>query len=103
MTRLIKHKNYTVICNGVFTDNSLSLKAKGLLCQMLSLPNDCEFTTEGLTKLTSDGKTSVKNAIKELDEHGYLKRKQKRENGKFGQFVYFISDYPNMSKKETYK
>lgn len=54
-------------------------------------------------KLTSDGKTSVKNAIKELDEHGYLKRKQKRENGKFGQFVYFISDYPNMSKKETYK
>ena len=98
MTRLIKHKNYTVIGNGVFTDNSLSLKAKGMLCQMLSLPNDCEFTTEGLMKLTS-----VKNAIKELEEHGYLKRKQKRENGKFGQFVYFISDYPNMSKKETYK
>lgn len=46
MIRLIKHKNYTVIGNGVFTDNSLSLKAKGLLCQMLYLPDDCELTTE---------------------------------------------------------
>ncbi len=105
MSKLIKHtdKNYTVISNGIFHDSELSLKAKGLLCQMLSLPDNWEYSVEGLIKLTSDGKGSVTAAIKELEDHKYLIRKQIKEKGKFGQSDYLVSDRPMTEKPMTEK
>ena len=59
-----KKTNYTIISNNIFKDKSLSLKAKGLLCLMLSLPDMWEFTEQGLATLSADGLASTKTAIK---------------------------------------
>ena len=90
---------YTVIDNSVFFDYSLSFKAKGLLCQMLSLPDGWAFSVEGLSKFTSDGITVVRNALIELEEHDYLKRTQLRTpEGKMSGIEYVVSEKP-MSEK----
>ncbi|MBQ7982977.1 MAG: hypothetical protein IJ302_05370 [Clostridia bacterium] len=62
---------------------------------MLSLPEDWDYTIAGLTKFTSDGRVCVANTIRELEEHGYIKRRQNRgENGAFAQNVYWIYEVP---------
>ena len=62
---------------------------------MLSLPEDWDYTIAGLTKFTSDGRVCVANTIRELEEHGYIKRRQNRgENGAFAQNVYWIYKVP---------
>ena len=63
--RVNKENNFTVISNAVFMNYDLSYKAKGLLCQMLSLPDGWSFSIEGLTRLASDGKSSVMSALNE--------------------------------------
>ena len=90
--RKAKRDRYTVIDNAVFMDNELSLKAKGLLCQMLSLPDGWSFSIEGLTKLSRDGKASVTSALDELESAGYFKREQIRGGGKFAGVEYIVSE-----------
>ena len=71
-----KESNFTVLDNGIFKDKELSLKARGLLTTMLSLPDDWNYTIEGLTKILKEGKDSIRGALTELEESGYLVRKK---------------------------
>lgn len=90
-----EHKeNYTCISNDVFRSD-LSLKARGMLCTMLSLPDDWEFSENGLQTILKDGQTSVRSAIKELESAGFLSRTRERdESGRMGRCVWIVSDYP---------
>lgn len=98
-----KKANYTIIDNGVFKDTKLSLKAKGLLCQMLSLPDGWSFSIEGLTRFASDGRDSVAKALNELKEAGYFYREQRRNDGKFQGIEYIVSETPFTEKPITEK
>lgn len=90
-----EHKeNYTCISNDVFKSD-LSLKARGMLCTMLSLPDDWEFSENGLQTILKDGQTSIRSAIKELEKAGFLSRTRERdESGRMGRCVWIVSDYP---------
>ena len=79
--RNASRRNYTTIANDVFRDYDLSLRATGLLCKMLALPPDWNFSVQGLMSLCSDGKNSVQKSLKELEAGGYLIRAQKRSAG----------------------
>lgn len=70
-------------------DKNLSIKAKGLLCIMFSLPNNWDYSMKGLCKITNTGITAIRNIIGELELNGYLTREQIRENGKF-EYIYHI-------------
>lgn len=90
-----EHKeNYTCISNDVFKSD-LSLKARGMLCTMLSLPDDWEFSENGLQAILKDGQTSVRSAIKELEGAGFLSRTRERdESGRMGRCIWIVCDYP---------
>lgn len=92
-----EHKeNYTCISNDVFKSD-LSLKARGMLCTMLSLPDDWEFSENGLQAILRDGQASVRSAIKELESAGFLSRTRERdESGRMGRCVWIVSDYPRL-------
>ena len=102
--RVNKTKDYTVMANYHFRDKNLSLKAKGLLSMMLSLPDGWGYSIEGLVKLSSDGRASVMAALNELEKFNYLKRSRTRDrSGKPGEAVYDIfeqpkSDFPTLEK-----
>lgn len=87
-----KLRDFTVIRNAIFKDRTLSAKAKGVACQLLSLPPTWDYSVRGLVTLFNDGEASIRSALTELEEHGYLRREQVREEGKFGKSVYVISD-----------
>lgn len=93
-----KKERFTIIDNTVFYDYGLSYKAKGLLCQMLSLPDGWQFSIEGLTKLSNDGKSAVTSALKELQDKGYFYRKQLKNEGKFKGVEYVVSETPISEK-----
>lgn len=90
-----EHKqNYTCISNDVFRSD-LSLKARGMLCTMLSLPDDWEFSENGLQAILADGQTSIRSAIRELEGAGFLSRTRERdESGRMGRCVWIVCDYP---------
>ena len=90
--RIEKRNSYTVIDNSVFRDASLSNKALGMLCRMLSLPDGWEFSVRGLAALSADCVDGVMNQLNELEERGYLKRRRLREKGKFKGFEYIVSE-----------
>ena len=90
-----KRGNYTVIDNAIFKDYELSYKAKGLLCQMLSLPDSWEFSIEGLATLSTDGISAVRSALDELKTAGYFRREQVRKDGKIAKIEYVISETRN--------
>jgi len=93
--RIMKENNYTRVSNHYLRDNSLSFKAKGLLTLMLSLPEDWDYTIAGLAQFTADGRVSIANTIRELEECGYIRRNQTRgENGAFAQNEYWIYEVP---------
>ena len=76
--RVEKTKGYTVMSNHHLRNHALSLKAKGLLSQMLSLPDDWDYSLKGLTVGCKDGLDSVRTAVLELEEHGYVRRQKVR-------------------------
>lgn len=79
--RIEKTRDYTVMANHHLRNTALSLKAKGLLSLMLSLPEDWDYTTKGLAHICKDGVDSICSTIKELEEQGYIIRERIR-NGK---------------------
>lgn len=94
--RVDKSRDYTVLSNHIFKDRTLSAKAKGLLAEMLSLPENWDYTLKGLTFLFSDGLDSVRQGIKELEEHGYVVRERKRDvKGRLGEMEYVIYETPH--------
>ena len=95
VVRVNKNSDYTVMSNYHFKEKNMSLKAKGLLSLMLSLPDDWDYTVAGLTTLSSDGETSVRNALKELEEFHYLVRNRVYENGKIVDWEYNIYEIPS--------
>lgn len=97
--RVNKTKDYTVMANYHFRDKNLSLKAKGLLSMMLSLPDGWGYSIEGLTKLSADGRDCVMATLKELEKFHYLKRSRVRnEAGKLGESIYDIYEQPLTEK-----
>ena len=101
--RVIKNKNYSVIANGIFRDQRISLKAKGLLGILLSLPQNWNLSIEGLTKITKEGRHSITNTITELIENGYIDRNQIRDKGKFVGYQYIVNEKPKSAKPITAK
>ena len=88
--------NYTVVDNGFIRDVTLSLKAKGIMLILLSLPDNWVFTETWLVSQCSDGITAVRGALTELEEHKYLTRDRLRDDsGKLGDSVYNIYEDPN--------
>ena len=93
--RIEKARDYTVMSNYHLRDRSLSLKAKGLLSLMLSLPEDWDYTMKGLARICKDGIDSISGGIRELEEHGYLIRARVRgANGQLGSIEYTILEQP---------
>ena len=93
--RIEKTRDYTVMSNYHLRDRSLSLKAKGLLSLMLSLPEDWDYTMKGLARICKDGIDSISGGIRELEEHGYLIRERVRgANGQLGSIEYTILEQP---------
>lgn len=93
--RVEKTANYTVMSNTHLKDRRLSYKSKGLLSVILSLPPDWDYTITGLSVIAADGIDSVKTAIKELEQYGYVSRTQLRdERGRMAQNEYRVYENP---------
>jgi hypothetical protein len=89
--RVQKTENYTVMSNNHLRNKELSLKAKGLMSLMLSLPPSWDYSIGGLVAICKESHTSIRNALKELEENRYLIRK--RVNTEKGYFAYEYTLY----------
>ena len=93
--RLERTRDYTVMSNHHLRDKRLSLKAKGLLSQMLSLPEDWDYTLSGLAYSNRESKDAIRSAVNELERTGYVQRRQTTDaNGKFSVNEYIIYERP---------
>jgi len=93
--RVPKHKDFTVMSNHHLRNRTLSLKAKGLLSLMLSLPEGWDYTLAGLAHICRDGLSSIRATISELEEQGYLRRRRLRnEKGQLTDTEYTILELP---------
>ena len=97
--RVEKNKGYTVMSNHHLRNKALSLKAKGLLSQMLSLPEDWDYTLKGLSLINRESIDAIRTAVWELERAGYIKREQGRDaKGKMADMVYTIYEQPVLAK-----
>lgn len=95
--RVEKSANYTVMSNQHFKERKMSLKSKGLLSLMLSLPDDWDYSISGLITLSDDGETSVKSSLKELERFGYLRVDKiypSKGGPKYISYIYNIFEKP---------
>ena len=96
--RIEKTRDYTVMSNYHLKDRTLTLKSKGLLSMMLSLPEEWNYTTRGLAAICREGVDSIGAALKELEMKGYIKRSQLRdEKGKITDTEYVIYETPQVN------
>ena len=94
--RVEKNKGYTVMSNHHLRNHTLSLKAKGLLSQMLSLPDDWDYTLQGLAQINKESIDAIREAVRELERAGYIKRGRERdERGCLRGTVYTIYEQPH--------
>ena len=94
--RVEKNKGYTVMSNHHLRNHTLSLKAKGLLSQMLSLPDDWDYTLQGLAQINKESIDAIREAVRELERAGYIKRSRERdERGCLRGTVYTIYEQPH--------
>ena len=94
--RVEKNKGYTVMSNHHLRNHTLSLKAKGLLSQMLSLPEDWDYTLQGLAQINKESIDAIREAVRELERAGYIKRSRERdERGCLRGTVYTIYEQPH--------
>lgn len=102
--RVNKNTNYTVMSNYHFKDKNLSLKAKGLLSQMLSLPVDWDYTVAGLCAINKENSTAIKSALNELKDGGYLKvtklMPNQTDSGHI-KYIYDIYEKPVNNEKQS--
>ena len=97
--RVEKNQNYTVMSNHHLRNTDLSLKSKGLLSQMLSLPEEWDYTLKGLSKINREGIDAIREAIRELERAGYVTRTRVRnEKGQLGAADYVIHEFPVQPK-----
>lgn len=107
MARMINEmvSNFTVVHNNFLQDPNLGIAERGLLMTMLSKPDDFDFSIKLLSSQLPNGETAVRNTLTNLERCGYLKRDRIKENGKFSDVVYRISDCPiflDNENKEAY-
>lgn len=95
-------KGFTVMSNSHLRDKRLSLKAKGLLSQMLSLPSDWDYSLSGLSYINRESTDAIRSALNELEKAGYLKREQGRDpKGKLTATQFTIYEQPPAPLSET--
>lgn len=93
--RVEKNRDYTVMCNHHLRNRDLSLKAKGLLSQMLSLPDNWDYTLKGLALINRENVSAIRTAVNELETAGYVVRRQGRDDkGKMAANIYTIYEQP---------
>ena len=102
--RIDKTRDYTVMSNHHLRNTELSLKAKGLLSLMLSLPENWDYTPKGLAAICKDGIDSISSCIRELEKHGYIIRERMRnETGQLTTIEYTILEQPKNTPPEREK
>lgn len=100
--RVERNKGYTVMSNYHLKDRGLTLKSKGLLSMMLSLPDEWNYTTRGLAAICREGVDSIGAALRELEKAGYIVRNQLRdEKGRITDTEYVIYEQPHTSSPDT--
>lgn len=93
--RIERTLDYTVMSNHHLKDTALSLKAKGLLSMMLSLPDEWNYTTRGLAAICKEGVDAIGGALRELEKAGYIVRRQLRgPGGRISDTEYTIYEKP---------
>ena len=102
--RIERTRDYTVMSNHHLRNANLSLKAKGLLSMMLSLPEDWDYTTRGLAKICKEGVDAIGAALRELEGAGYIVRHQRRDkSGRITdtEYVIYEQPQPDLSQPDT--
>ncbi len=100
--RIERTRDYTVMSNHHLRDKALSLKSKGLLSMMLSLPEDWNYTTRGLAKICKEGVDAIGGALRELEAAGYIVRHQLRDRqGRISDTEYVIYEQPQPKALDT--
>ena len=93
--RVERNKGYTVMSNHHLRNKELTLKAKGLLSQMLSLPEDWDYTLAGLSRINREKIDAIREAVRELEKAGYIQRSRERdEKGRLRGADYIIYEKP---------
>ena len=99
--RIERNKNYTVMSNYHLRDTTISLKSKGLLSMMLSLPDEWNYTTRGLAKICKEGVNAIGGALRELEKAGYIVRRVIRnERGRICDMEYTIYEQPHIRQPD---
>lgn len=100
--RVEKNRGYTVMSNHHLRNPDLTLKAKGLLSQMLSLPENWDYTLKGLSSINKESIDAIRTAVWELEKAGYITRRQGRdEKGKMTAIEYTIFEQPQPPQLEN--
>ena len=100
--RIERTRDYTVMSNHHLRNANLSLKAKGLLSMMLSLPEDWNYTTRGLAKICKEGVDAIGAALRELEAAGYIVRHKLRDRqGRISDTEYVIYEQPQPKNPDT--
>lgn len=100
--KIKKNKNFTIMSNYHLKDMKLSLKAKGLLSYMLSLPEDWDYSLKGLCAICKESKDSIRSALKELENFNYLKIEKTKNNKGYFEYNYLIYEIPNCTPDMDY-
>lgn len=99
--RVEKNREYVVMNNKFLRNKEMSLKAKGLLALCLSLPDDWDYSINGLVAISKENLTAIRSGLKELEQHGHLKRNRLKDNrGKF-MYEYVIYETPSIENLYT--
>ena len=97
IVRVIKSKDYTTICNRIFKDRRLSLKAKGLLAMLLSFSDTWKLSISGLYSILKEGKVSIRSTMNELIKYGYVERERvKNKKGVYIGINYIVFESPKL-------
>ena len=100
--RIERNRDYTVMSNHHLRDTELSLKSKGLLSMMLSLPEEWNYTTRGLAAICKEGTDCIGSALRELEQAGYIVRNRIRDSkGKIVDVEYIIYETPHKPKPQS--
>ena len=92
--RIHKATNFTTINNYLIRDKNLSLKDKGMMMILLSLPNNWEYSVKGLEKICKEARNTINSILNNLEKHEYLERRKVYENGKIKEWRYDIYEIP---------
>lgn len=97
LRNMTSNKNYMIVSKIYLQDVKLSMKARGLLSTLHSLPDNWEYTHNGMAKILPDGREAIRSAMEELIERGYVRKEQSRNGmGAFGKTILEIHDNPIM-------